>query len=237
MPEANGHDIAADMSSFWAWLFNGAFASYLSTAHPGIEADLERVCVAGASAGGYLAVQSAFTTDQAYGRVKAVVGAYPMLDVGSEFFSKELGTQHPAGLPTLPREVLDRHLEAMKPGAVVSEVDPPERIPLAVAMVQRGRWAEFLGSDDELYPMKMLEGDRLNGDKVPFMFFFQGTEDSSVPVEGTVRFVDKYNKRFGEGKVHLYTAPGEHGFDLDFKVDDPWMKEGLAKVTEAWLGN
>jgi acetyl esterase/lipase len=236
MPEASGHDIASDMSTFWTWLFDGSFASYLSAAHPGFEPDLDRICVTGASAGGYLAVQSALTQDQAYGRVRAVIGAYPMLDVGSEFFSTALGTQHPAGVPTLPNSVLDEHLAAMVPGAVVSEADPPARYLLAVAMVQRGRWAEFLGSEDELYPVKVVEGGRLEGGKVPFMFFFHGTEDTCVPVEGAVRFAEKVKERFGEGKVHLYTAPGEHGFDVEFKLDDPWMKEGLAKVTKAWLG-
>lgn len=177
-------------------------------------------------------MQSAFTQNQAYGRVRAVIGAYPMLDVGSDFFAKELGTQHPAGIPTLPKSVLDDHLAAMKPGTAISEVDPPERFELAVAMVQRGRWAEFLGAEEELYPMKMVE----RVEECPFMFFFHGTEDTSVPVEGAVRFAEKVNGRFGEGKCRLWTGPGEHGFDLPFKVDDPWMKEGLAKVTEAWLG-
>jgi len=234
MPEASGTEIASDVADFWTWLFH-SLPDYLAHAHPGIEADLDRICSTGASAGGYLAVQSAFRRDQAYGRVRAVIGAYPMLDVGSEFFSRELGTQYPGGLPTLPGSVLDDHLASVVPGAVVSEVDPPGRFQLAVAMVQRGRWAEFLGEDEELYPMRMVE--KVEEGKVPFMFFFHGVDDTGVPVEGTVRFVQKVNEKFGNGKCYLYTGPGEHGFDLPFKVDDPWMKEGLGRVTEAWLGN
>jgi acetyl esterase/lipase len=230
MPEATSTDIAADISDFWTWLLH-AFPAYLARVHPGTEADLDRICSTGASAGAYLAVQSAFTRNQAYGCVRAVIGAYPMLDVGSAFFSSALG-QRPAGIPTLPTAVLDEHLASMVPGAVVSEVDPPERFQLAVAMVQQGRWAEFLGGDEELYPMRMVE----RVEECPFMFFFHGVDDTSVPVEGTMRFAEKVNGRFGEGKCYLYAGPGDHGFDTSFTLDDPWMKEGLGRVTEAWLG-
>lgn len=93
MPEATGSKIASDVADFWAWLFT-SFPDYLASAHPGTEADLDRICCTGASAGGYLAVQSAFARNQAYGRIRAIIGAYPMLDVGADLSLQ--GARHAA---------------------------------------------------------------------------------------------------------------------------------------------
>jgi acetyl esterase/lipase len=235
MPEATGAAIASDVSSFWAWLFSPTFTQYLSVIHPGTEPDLTHICCTGASAGGYLAVQSAFTPNQAGGRIRAVIGAYPMLDMSDEVFGSEAASYHPMGLPTLPVSIVEEHLELMRPDAVVSAADPPKRHQLAVAMLQHGRWKEFFGEGEELNPMKTMERvDRAA--ECPFVFLFHGTGDSSVPVEGTMKFAEGMRERFGDDKCHLYTGPGEHGLDLEVGVDDSWMRIGLAKVTEAWLG-
>jgi acetyl esterase/lipase len=233
MPEASGSEILSDISDFWAWL-SSSLPTYLSQNHPGIEPDLERICCTGESAGGYLAVMSALAQAEGVkGGIRALIAAYPMLDVGADFFSKNLGTQHPLGVPMLPAEVLESHLRDMKEGDVVSEVEPPERFQLAVGMVQQGRWMEFLGEGAGLFPMKVIEEVQ----EVPFMFLFHGSDDSAVPVEGTEKFAEKAKVRFGEEKVLLYTGPGEHGFDGEVGVETPWMEEGLVKVTRAWLGS
>jgi acetyl esterase/lipase len=222
--------------------------------HPGIEADLERILCTGESAGGYLAVLSALGQARAKGEravaglgmggvvrrggIRAVIGAYPVLDVGSEFFSRNLGTQHPMGVPTLPVAVLEDHLAAIKPGDVVSEVVPPERFPLAVAMVQQGRWTEFLGEGEELFPMKIVEEmGKEEAARVPFMFLFHGVDDSAVPVQGSEKFVERVREKLGEGRVIFYAEPGEHGFDAEVGVEERWMRDGLERVTREWLGS
>jgi len=43
-------------------------------------------------------------------------------------------------------------------------------------------------------------------------------------------------KEFGFEKVMLHTAPGDHGFDREATLEAPWLREGLRKVAELWLG-
>src|SRR6266487_4875728 len=150
MPEAKGHDILSDLSDFWTWIWND-LATYLSRITPGIEPDLDRILVAGASAGAYLAVQSALL--QPVGTFKAIIGAYPMLDVGSEFFTKNY-RKVISGIEPLPTSVVNNHVAAMTPNAIITAAEPPERFPLAIAIVQQGRYTEFLGKDPVFFPVE-----------------------------------------------------------------------------------
>jgi len=229
MPEATGLEILDDIADFWSWVRNH-LGKYLSQIAPGIEPDLEHVLCAGASAGGYLAVQSGMS--QPIGSIKAIVAAYPMLDIGSDWFTKEY-TKELNGVKTLPRKVLDDHLAAIKPGDVVTASTPPERFPLAIATVQQGRFKELLGEDPVLYPVERLKDVK----ELPFIFAYHATDDTSVPVEGTVKFAHLVKEMFGADSVHLYTGPGWHGFDVPESLDNPWLKEGLDKVTKLWLEN
>ncbi len=174
------------------------------------------------------------------GGIKAFIAAYPILDVEADFYTKFF-EKRMFGAPMLPPWIIEAHLDAMKasPGAVVSEADPPERLQLALATVQQGRWLEFLGKEERLVPLRVMkefaEKIKESGSEMPFVFIFHGEDDSAVPVKGSVRFVEEYRKRFGDEAVHFYTGPGEHGFDNEVALETEWLREGLEKVTGAWL--
>ena len=132
-------------------------------------------------------------------------------------------------LPT----VISDHLAAMKPGEIISVVQQPSRIDLAIAVIQQGRYPEMLGSDRSLYPFEMLETAK---DFFPPLFIFHGTDDTAVEVERTQRFVQKFREVVPKGKVLVKYEPGEHVFDSPVGLEVPWLKQGLAFVAEEWLG-
>jgi acetyl esterase/lipase len=197
---------------------------HFSKARPGIEADLEKIIVYGESAGGTLAIQSGFV--QPPGFIKAVIATYPGLNLGVKRTAPILGA------PTIPPNILEEFLKTIEPGKIVSSAEPPARMHIALSIAQQGRMLEFFGVDESLFPVFVLQ----TLDDMPFVLILHGKDDTAVPVEGSVRFAELVNQKFGSGKVDLRIEPGEHGFDGPATLDMPWLKEGLNRVTELWLG-
>lgn len=86
------------------------------------------------------------------------------------------------GLSQLPAEIVTKHNESMKPGAIVSSAAPPERTPLMVAAAQQGLFVKFLGDDVRLYPMRLLEEGIKNSVDLPKFFTYHDRQDSAVPL-------------------------------------------------------
>jgi len=191
---------------------------------PGIEADLEKITAYGESAGGTLAIQSGLV--QPLGFIKAVIAAYPGLNSGAKRTAPILG------VPTIPPNVLEEFVQNKEPGKIVTSAEPPARMYIALSIVQQGRTLEFFGTDERLFPVLALQtlGD------MPFVLILHGRDDSPVPIEGGIRLAEMVKERFGSGKVDLRIEAGEHGFDSMATLDMPWLKAGLSRVTELWLG-
>jgi acetyl esterase/lipase len=71
LPESSGRQLLQDVTDFWSWLRDGKLSEQLQKSLPHIEADMSRIMVYGNSAGGLLALYSAFT--QPAGTIKEVV--------------------------------------------------------------------------------------------------------------------------------------------------------------------
>lgn len=205
--------------------------AYLKRVGSDITPDFGKVLSYGDSAGGYLAIQSGLLRPDF---VKAVMAAYPMTYVDSEWYTVASTGKNPNGAPEIPKSVFEEHVRGMQEGNIVSGAFPPERLQLTMSILQSGGFTG-LGNDDSLFPARVLE--KMSGEeKVPFLFAFHGTGDRAVPCEDTRRFVGKWVEKFGEGSVVGRFLEGEdHGFDVNAKLDDAWLQEGLVPVTEAWL--
>jgi acetyl esterase/lipase len=201
---------------------------YVQGIKPAIQPDLDRILCSGESAGGWLAIQSAIT--QPYGSIRAFIPSYPLVDLEAHWFTKAF-TKAPFGTPMLDPTIIDSHVNSMIPSTIISDVEPPARMPLAITILQQGRFPEFLGFDPRLYPMKTIE----TLDRFPFTFIFHGADDSAVPVEGSQKFASRIRQKFSEDVVHIYIGPGEHGFDSNATLETGWLKEGLDKVSSLWL--
>ena len=225
LPESNGLEILDNLAHFWTWLRSELQPTLTSVAEKGVSVDHDKTLVIGHSAGGYLGIQSALT--QPAGSIRAVIAAYAMIDMASPFGS------HPFGRETLPVSILDDHIAAMKAGEVITGTPPPgpERLELAIAIVQHDRFPQLMGRDRSLYPLEVVKSART----FPSLFIYHGTEDSSVDVANTKDFVAEVKKILDQDKLMVKLEPGDHGFDSTASLSTPWLKEGLDMVAKHWL--
>ncbi|KIW69496.1 hypothetical protein PV04_05369 [Phialophora macrospora] len=244
LPESNGTEILADMDAFWHWLRGGEVDSILTkSGFESLRVDLEQTLVMGESSGGYLAMHLMLTYPN---DIQAVVAVYPVLDLKSDFFTKAY-SKPIAGLPNRPVHVLENHLNKIRSIPrhqlqPVPEADPPDRLELSFAMVQHGRYLEFLGQDNRrLFPMERIT-DEIDADaahagaKLPFMFIFHGKDDRFVPCQGTVHFIETLAKTRPRARYHLELQPGDHGFDAPASIETTtWLRDGLNLTSSAWL--
>jgi len=221
MPEVNGLAIREDTEDLWKWVHTH-LPGVLSTT--GVEADLERIVLSGESSGGYLAIQTGFSHSA---NVRAVMAAYPIVDLKDPFYTTAY--KKDMGAPMMPPEVLTNHLSGdMK---VISNAVFPARAELVFSMVQQGRYTELLGQESILFPLERAK----EGAKLPTLFIFHGSGDTTVPYEGTVKFVELLKeKNTVEGNLCFETIPDvPHVFDMSAKLTDEWLAKGLAVIEQA----
>jgi acetyl esterase/lipase len=137
IPEAKGVDILEDIKDFWSWVHRSMPSAIQKVAPCGTKVDLDKVAVAGESAGGYLSLLSAFLFPEA--RIKLVMAQYAALDV-----------DHPAYNPapyTVPPEgsFVDKYILGLKPGAIRLSSPFPEDWDLCLAILQEGRYRDLIG--------------------------------------------------------------------------------------------
>ncbi|KAJ5649989.1 uncharacterized protein N7484_003712 [Penicillium longicatenatum] len=237
LPEANGHDVLADLASFWDWLpknMKSKLASFYPQVH--IEPDFDRILATGSSAGGWMVSQSMFLHPEI--NIRAAIMAYPMINLRDRFWAEKY--EKPIfGLPTLPYEIVESHLKSLPANAVFTTDGDIEkkvellRPPLAIAIVQHGKYLDFFGRDTELFPFENLP----RAERVPpFVWLFHGRQDSAVPCSGSEKFVSEVQKHKPDVHVRLDLKDGEHGFDTDDKVtiSEGWMKEGVTELLSYW---
>jgi acetyl esterase/lipase len=231
LPESNGLDILSDAKDVFKWVEN-ELPAFLKTIGSDITPDYEKVAVYGESAGGYLAIQSGLMRPDL---VKAVIGAYPVTYLDSPWYSEKSVTKAPFGAPQLPSAILDGHLASMSPGKIVTGAFPQDRIPFGIVALQQGRFPELLGTDESLYPAKVI-AKKTSSDKAPFLYVFHGMDDSAVPASETEKFLGAWKEKFGDNSAIGKFEKGEHGFDGEASLETSWMKDGLVGVTKAWIG-
>ncbi|KAK7546453.1 Alpha/Beta hydrolase protein [Phyllosticta citricarpa] len=253
MPESSGAAILSDIRDFWFW-FHTTLSTFLLPRARGVEIDLTRVLLMGESAGAWHVVYS-LTRSCAPEALRAAILTFPMLDLRAAHFSERARPEDAAmlGLPFLGEDLVDEFEDAAKsdPARVVTNVNPPERLDLMIAVFQNGRFAEWLerGEDwkpesrvrgeevRQLYPFELLENVSGAGARLPPVLIAHGEQDSIVPAEGSRKFVEAWRRLQGEhgARCELVLRPGEHGFDGQVDYDDEWLQRELTWITRAWL--
>lgn len=229
-PESTGLEILSDIRDFWTWIQHD-LPAYLKSVGSEVTPDYSKVLAFGESAGGYLAIMSGLTQPDL---VNAVIAAYPMTYIDSDWYRVASSAKAPMGAPQVPVAVFEEHVKGTPEGKIFTGEFQPERLPLALSILQSGGFVG-LGDDESLFPDRVLE--KLSADrKVPFLFAFHGTEDSAVPCEQTQKFVGKWEEKFGKESVVGKWEKADHGFDGETTLEEPWLQEGLTGVTKAWIG-
>ncbi|KAK9851972.1 CAZyme family CE10 [Penicillium brevicompactum] len=236
LPEASGKDMMEDMDDFWRWLRSPLFTGIINNASSGcLSPDINRILL---EKGGYLAMHLALSYPS---EIRAIVGAYPILDVESRFYT-EAYPKPIIGVPNIPVEVLEAHLSNMRTThspTVVTAADPPDRLELAFSVFQNGRFVELLGADNvDLFPMKRVKALAAAGRlRLPPTFIFHGRQDSAVPCEGSQRFVDLVREKLPDASINFHVLDGDHGVDFEATLATDWLHQGLSMITSAWDGS
>lgn len=150
LPGASGLDILEDMRDFFMWMFAGGLAAHLDDK---VGADLHDILISGESAGGWLALQSAFT--QGPRRIRAVVAHSPMIDMRDSHWtvpdrSKYLGGSSPTDIKDLAKFFGSEE-------KVTTFRMPPDGGEIYHCLVREGLYGKVFGDDRSLYPLELLE--------------------------------------------------------------------------------
>ncbi|EOO00757.1 putative alpha beta hydrolase fold-3 domain protein [Phaeoacremonium minimum UCRPA7] len=234
LPECQGLDILDDLEVFWGWVRrdNDGLQAFLNSKYPSLALDTDRILAEGESAGGYLVVQAALS---GLPGLKAVISAYPMLDLRDRYY-REAFEKVMTGVPMLPPEIITEHLKSMKKGDIVSQSLPPARMDLGTAIIQQGRFCEFLGDEDVLYPVDRLRLGLHSSGTMPRLWIYHGKQDTGIPSAGSVVFAKEAKRLWPESELRLDLPDGEHGVHKDKHVaSTTWLREGLAWLEEPWL--
>lgn len=174
-------------------------------------------------------------------RPRAAIAIYPMLDLKADHYTKEY-SKPIIGVPNFPMSFVDETLAAASSRDPITSADPPERVEIAIASVQTGRFLDYLGSDDpELFPLDRLRDGqhaKLPGESIfPPLFVLHGESDSAVPAEGTRRLLEVIDQVDPRHRVRAAFRPGDHGFDGEATLEDGWLREGLDWISSEWLND
>ena len=70
----------------------------------------------------------------------------------------------------------------MQPGKIITEASPPDRINIAISIVQQESFPIYYGTDERDDAWQLLE----KADDMPHVLILHGNEDSAVPVHGSI---------------------------------------------------
>lgn len=237
IPEATASDVMDDLDDLWKWT-NTSLPSYLSEQTQGhIKPEVKRVLVTGDSSGGLLSLLFSLSYADS---LRATTAAYPMVDIMGPWYTTKFHKDF-FGLPQFPESVVSDHVAQVqaeetrtKRKAVVSSDPNLERAPILFSVIQNGLYKDYFDSNDQrLVPLDRLE----KGDRFPKggLFVWHSTEDSICPIEGSEKLAAKVKEVQPDLPFTLAKRPGEHGFDEGSKIDEDWLKDGLAPLVQAWL--
>lgn len=167
LPESNGSEILEDVEDFWKWVQN-YLPTFIAEKCPGLTVDLNRTATVGESAGGYLALQSAFLFPSA--NIKAVMASYCALYPDIDWVPQ------PSSPPAEATAFVEAYLSQIKPGSVRVSSPFPALMDLGDALKQTGRHREFMGDDERLTINYCLR----TAEKMPPIWIIQGIDDTIV---------------------------------------------------------
>jgi len=171
---------------------------------------------------------------------KAVIAAYPIIDVSSPFFSKPYDHDKKIlGRPSPPPSFLNSFLASIKPGSVVTSDETLSRSLIMRAIINQGRYFDFLSrnahSEAEIAQVQPLWNlELLTTKPIPFLFVYHRRQDDGVPVEGTEAFEKSLRALYPQTNARFSYEEGGHGFDRTASLETKWLKDGLDEVGKYW---
>ena len=182
----------------------------------------------GESAGGYLALQSAFLFNRT-ANLRAVIAQYPALHTDLAAFNPRPAKPDPA----LDAVVAD-YVKGVVPGTVRTSTAWPGNAEKTIAALTNGLVRGLFGADPEGrltlgYALRQAEQE------LPPVWVIQGDEDELVAKGAADELVERVRAERPGAVVKYTVRPGGHGFDGESTLADGWVKEGVEFVKRYWL--
>lgn len=235
MPEATSTEIYEDVEDFWSWVHTPALADILARHSTPTELDLDRIMAVGGSAGGTLSLYLALAHPT---KIRSVIAGYPVTNLTSPAYTEPRAG--PVWGQNVPESVFHDIMGTATIGEPVSSVLSPERSAFMLACIGHGHLGRIYSRGSENTPREVLDHiARLekSGGKIPRggVVILQGRQDSVIPLAETEKFVARARELTSDDDIVFVVQEGEHGFDLNSRLDDLWLQETLQKAIETWL--
>lgn len=132
---------------------------------------------------------------------------------------------------------VQEHMAQVQPGTIISGAPPRPRNRISYALSAYSRYNEFFGTGAHLWPISLISSARY----LPPTIIIHGDQDTAVNIEDTKAFVKKAKELLGGDSdgadVRLIVREGmDHGFDMDAREDEEWVKDVVKWIEERWLG-
>ncbi|OQE32312.1 hypothetical protein PENSTE_c001G00299 [Penicillium steckii] len=235
MPEATSTEIFQDVEDFWAWIHGSALSDILKSHSTPTEIDIDRIMTVGGSAGGTLSLYLALAYPT---KIRSAVAAYPGTDLASVAYTQP--RDGPVWGQNVPESALHDIMNTAKIGTPVSSIVSPERSAFMVACIEHGHLGRLYAIGSENTPREVLSPiARLekSGGRVPQggLVIIQGLQDTVIPMAETEKFVAQARELTSADDILFVARDGEHGFDLNSKLEDAWLQQTLKRAIKAWL--
>lgn len=139
-----------------------------------------------------------------------------------------------------------KRLQALEPAEVVSSAPPPDRSELTSAVFHHEMFTQLYerGSENSprrsaLFPLDTLTERET---KLPLggICIFHCLDDDAVPAEGSRKFAETARatmrgKQGGDKVVLTLLDSGNHAFDFETTLDEPWLIDTIEHAEIAWL--
>lgn len=230
-PESSLQDAVDDVNDALLWV-RDSLRQCVSDEIP-FDIDVDKIMVAGDSAGGYMALLVALEHPDL---IRSVFVSYPAIDVRSPHFIGGYEKQTLGATP-FPATLINEYVDRMKqdPENSIISADPRgDRVPLMLSLVQHGLMGDMFPEDQRrLHPLlKLDDGQRFPRGGVVIL---HGENDTVVPIEGSFKLRDKVCNLDPGLKLRVVVRKGDHGFDHEADITEEWMSESLEDVTQAWI--
>ena len=258
MPSACGSQILADVDDFWKWFLgrdsvspHDSLASALQSIHPGACPNLERLLIAGDSAGAFLAVYSWLTYP---GGFRALYLTYPMLAYyhwSAALDDFNYATEY-RGCPITRQEADEsvdnilHKISELKEGHRLPSITkriPPDGGPGNAKLAMSGRWKELFCSETDVPDiLGQIEEMRKKGEKpscLPDIFVHHGYDDPQCSIAETKVFLSLVREWYTglEAKVQFTEVREIQSRQADKSVVGHGYDHDLNEREEMWLAN
>jgi acetyl esterase/lipase len=220
-----------DVQSFWRWIEDGSAQRALNSSLPDVTIDSGNLMVAGESAGGHIAIETALLRLTSLA-IKVLFLQYPTLNMTDVLSLSASEAMQKSGLWSehVPYSEVEDYLAGVQKGTLRTRATYGSRMRLAMGLLQAGKFWDEGRDAERLCPMRALD----TAGKLPPILLYHSKGDDLLPWQHTEEWAAKLRRLQPEVPLFLTYQQGDHVFDKDDTIETPWLKEPLEFVHKYW---